>query len=554
MTRLDSSRVIGLLRRILRDCEQLYRKAGETMVRQHPTLLNGSPEQFVELMEDLHRGLLVKVYVTMSRADRRWTSGEKQVAASMIEYLWNETFSNEELREAAEGLFQQSDRLSWPALVAPFVRYEPLHNDRAHVETIVMRLANLVVKCDGQSMPEEAQALHQLQRDLEQAIYPKTAPAVAASPAQRSGGQARRPASQAPVDASDELELVADAQLDAAERRRRLDKALGELEKLIGLNHVKERIRSYANFLKLQDQRRAAGLATMPLSLHLAFTGNPGTGKTTVARIIGQILGAMGTLANGHVVETDRSGLVAEYAGQTAVKTNQLCDSALGGVLFVDEAYSLVDASGDDAYGREAIQTLLKRMEDDRSQMVVILAGYSDEMAQMIRSNPGLSSRINTRIEFDDYSPAEMGRIFESMCSDNQYRLPSDARHRLLVGFDSLHRCRDRHFGNGRLVRNTFEESVRRLADRIANVTQLSEQLLTTLTAADVHFAEIKPSQLDQLLTEPHRLRLSCEGCQKRIVIKPTSLGKRVRCRGCGHVQRSDWADTEWAPPPTRPH
>ncbi len=540
MTTLDPSRVVGLLRRILRDCEHLYREAAKTMALQHPTMLAGRPERFGELMEDLQRGLVVKVYVTMVRADNRWTSAEKRVAAEMIEYLWNEKFSAEDLREAAVGLFEQADRLHWPALLAPFVRYEPLHNVRSHIQTVVMRLANLVVKCDGQSMPEEAEALHRLQAELDEALYP-TSPITASSnrgpAAQR---QARRTGSG---DVADDYELIDDAALEAAERAKRLASALAQLEQLIGLDGVKERIRSYANFLKLQDQRRAAGLSTMPLSLHMAFVGNPGTGKTTVARIVGQILGAMGTLATGHVVETDRSGLVAEYAGQTAVKTNAICDSALGGILFIDEAYSLVDSSGDDAYGREAIQTLLKRMEDNRGEMVVILAGYSDEMAAMIRSNPGLSSRINTKIEFPDYLPQDMGRIFEGMCRDNQYELPADARYRLLVGMHHLHESRDRHFGNGRLVRNAFEESVRGLADRVANVTQLSESLLTTLTAADIRVPELSSCQLDELVAKPHQLRIACGGCKKRISIEVTSLGGNVRCRSCQTVQRADWAE-----------
>ncbi len=539
MTTLDPGRVVGLLRRILRDCETLYRDASKIMVHQHPTSLAGRPDRFDELMEDLQRGLVIKVYVTMVRADNRWTSAEKRVAAEMIEYLWNEKFSTDDLREAAVGLFEQADRLHWPSLVAPFVRYEPLHNLRSHVQTIVMRLANLVVKCDGQSMPQEAEALHRLQADLDKALYPTT-PNVTETGASAKASSKKY---QADVMGPDDLELVDDAALEAIERDKRLQSALAQLDSLIGLEAVKQRVRSYANFLKLQEQRKNAGLSTMPLSLHMSFVGNPGTGKTTVARIVGQILGAMGTLEMGHVVETDRSGLVAEFAGQTAVKTNQLCDTALGGILFVDEAYSLVDVSGDDAYGREAVQTLLKRMEDNRNELVVILAGYSDEMAKMIRSNPGLSSRINTHIEFDDYSPVDLGRIFEGMCRHNQYTLPSDARHRLLLGMHHLHAQRDRHFGNGRLVRNTFEESVRGLADRVANVTVLSESLLTTLTAQDIRFPSMDNKCLDELIAAPHRLKIQCKGCSKRITIESESLGGSVRCRSCQTVQHADWAE-----------
>lgn len=535
----DDSRLIGMLRRVIRDCGKLYRRCGKWMVRRHPTLLEGREDEFVELMDDLHRGLLIKVYVTVVRADDRWTAPEKKVAAAMIEHLWGEQLHGKQLREAATGLFQQADRLTWESLVAPFVRYAPLADSKAQVETVVTRLANLVAKCDGQTMPEESIALHTLQREIDMALHPANpdlaqlpGPVVAGSSAaaQQYQQQPAHSTTTAPPPASEET------------REKRLKAALDELEQLIGLDAVKDRIKSYTNFLRLQQQRRDAGLSTMPITLHMTFVGNPGTGKTTVARIVGQILGALGTLPSGHVVETDRSGLVAEYAGQTATKTNKLCDSAVGGVLFIDEAYSLIDTSGDDAYGREAVQCLLKRMEDDRESMAVILAGYCDEMDDMIRSNPGLSSRINTKIEFEDYRPMELGKIFESMCEQNQYDLPSEARHRVLIGFHQLFENRDRHFGNGRLVRNAFEDSVRRLADRIAEVAKLSESLLTRLTARDISLPGVSETELNQLVERPHVLRIRCQGCQRQARISPSALGKKVRCGKCGQVQPADWA------------
>ena len=325
----------------------------------------------------------------------------------------------------------------------------------------------------------------------------------------------------------------------------RLAEAHAELERLIGLSAIKERVRSLTNFLKLQRQREEAGLPTMPISLHMAFVGNPGTGKTTVARIVGQILGAMGILKSGHLVETDRSGLVAEYAGQTTSKTNQLIDSALDGVLFIDEAYSLVSQQGDDQYGREAIQVLLKRMEDHRDRLVVIVAGYPDEMDDMIRSNPGLSSRINTRLEFEDYRPADLGRIFELLCQLNQFRLPPHSRHKLLVGLDELHRERDRHFGNGRLARNAFEECVRRLADRVADVAPLTPDLLSTLEPDDIAIPGMAQSLLDDLLENPHVLRVSCTHCKKRLRMEGRMLGGRLRCPSCQTEFHSGWADIE---------
>lgn len=551
MNDFDDTRLIGMLRRVVSDCGKLYRQSGTWMVRRFPTLLESDTAGFVDLMDDLHRGLLIKVYVTVVRADNRWSAPEKKVAAEMIEHLWDQRLRGNELRDAAMELFKQADLLNWESLVAPFVRYEPLADSKSHVETIVMRLANLVAKCDGELLDEESIALHTLQREIDMALYPANPEDLLAplgSGAGQTGGSqaaARKEkgekAGQAGKPQADGVEST--KPLSDEEKKKRLDAALEELDDLIGLDVVKDRVRSYTNFLRLQGERRNAGLSTMPISLHMSFVGNPGTGKTTVARIVGQILGALGTLESGHVVETDRSGLVAEYAGQTATKTNKLIDSALNGVLFIDEAYSLIDASGEDAYGREAVQCLLKRMEDDRERIAVILAGYSDEMRQLIRSNPGLSSRVNTTIDFEDYTPVQLGRIFEHLCKKNQYEIPGDARHRVLMGFYHLHQQRDRHFGNGRLVRNVFEDSVRRLADRLADASQLTESLLRTLLAVDISFPDLDDKQLNQLVSAKHVLRFECGECKANVRIEPRSLGRRMKCGKCKHVQYVGWAD-----------
>ncbi len=251
---------------------------------------------------------------------------------------------------------------------------------------------------------------------------------------------------------------------------QRLAEARAKLDRLVGLDAIKDQIQTLTNFLKMERQREAAGLPTTKPSLHMAFVGNPGTGKTTVARIVANIYGALGVLEKGHLVETDRSGLVAEYAGQTGPKTNAKIDEALDGVLFIDEAYTLIDESGQDQYGREAVQTLLKRMEDQRDRLVVILAGYPNEMHKMIRSNPGLSSRVGTTMHFDDYPPEALCRIFELIAKKAKYTLPTESRRRLLRGFTYLYIGRDRHFGNGRCSRNSFERSVRRLANRLSQL------------------------------------------------------------------------------------
>ena len=262
-----------------------------------------------------------------------------------------------------------------------------------------------------------------------------------------------------------------------------------ELDDLIGLGAVKEEVRSLANFVKLQKQRQDKGLKTPKLSYHLVFTGSPGTGKTTVARIVARIYKDLGILKKGHTVETDRSGLVANYVGQTATKTNAVVDSALNGVLFIDEAYALVPENASQDYGQEAISTLLKRMEDDRDKLVVIIAGYTNEMKRFIDSNPGLQSRFNRYINFPDYTAGELVDIFKMYMKKNQYTISEDAEEMLREKLNYAVDHKDRNFGNARFVRNVFEKSIQNQANRLSGKTGLSERQLTEITVDDLEKA-----------------------------------------------------------------
>jgi len=260
-----------------------------------------------------------------------------------------------------------------------------------------------------------------------------------------------------------------------------------ELDDLIGLGSVKQEVRSLANFVELQKQREAQGLKTAKVSYHLVFYGSPGTGKTTVARIVGRIYKDLGVLKKGHTVETDRGGLVAKYMGQTALKTDTVIQQALDGVLFIDEAYSLVpEGGGGQDYGQEAIATLLKRMEDYRDRLVVIIAGYKDEMQRFIDSNPGLQSRFNRYIDFPDYSGAELSDIFKMYMKKNQYTLTPDAEAYLKEQFDDAVAHKDRNFGNARFARNVFEKSIQQQANRLEGKKNLSKTQLTELTVEDL--------------------------------------------------------------------
>jgi len=264
-----------------------------------------------------------------------------------------------------------------------------------------------------------------------------------------------------------------------------------ELDELIGLEQVKREVHELADFVKVQKLREEQGLKVPNMSYHLVFTGNPGTGKTTVARIVARIYKDLGILKQGHTVETDRSGLVAEYMGQTAIKTNHIIDSALNGVLFIDEAYALVPDgkhSGGD-YGQEAISTLLKRMEDDRDKLVVIIAGYTDEMKTFINSNPGLQSRFNRYIDFPDYTSDELTEIFKMYVRKNQYTIDSETETYLRQQLDYIVSHKDRNFGNARYVRNVFEKAIQNQANRVSKVNNPTSDMLIRITKEDIEKA-----------------------------------------------------------------
>ena len=259
-----------------------------------------------------------------------------------------------------------------------------------------------------------------------------------------------------------------------------------ELQSLIGLESVKEEVRTLANFAKVQKMRADKGLKNPNMSYHLVFTGSPGTGKTTVARIVARIYKDLGILKKGHLVETDRSGMIGQYVGQTAPKVNAMCDSALNGVLFIDEAYALTQHSGSQDYGDEAVATLLKRMEDDRDRLVVIVAGYTDEMKHFIDSNPGLQSRFNRYINFPDYTPEELYKIFRMYMNKNEYTITKEAATYLRETLEYVVEHKDRNFGNARYVRNVFEKAIQCQANRISKEKNLTEEQLTELTLADI--------------------------------------------------------------------
>lgn len=385
--------------------------------------------------------------------------------------LLNQSFSIEIRRGGLqEGLKQRRDELTVnkDLQIIPSVKaleiYDFQHgsNHAELAKTMFFRFANSFAKIDGTISHKEKTALNKIKDEL----YSVKVAAGTINEEQTENPYAH-------ILDSDNVE------------KRELNDLLAELSLLIGLETVKSDVSQLVNFLKVQQMREAKGLQTAPISRHLVFYGNPGTGKTTVARLIANIYKSLGILSKGHLIETDRAGLVAGYVRQTALKVKEVAEKALGGILFIDEAYAL-SSGGRQDFGQEAIDTLLKFMEDNRDDFIVVVAGYTEKMESFLSSNPGLRSRFNKFLIFDDYNPQQLGQIFELFSTKAGFQLSDKANQKVEEVFTALFEKRDETFGNGRLARNIFEMTINNQANRIITLPNIDEQTLSLIEDSDI--------------------------------------------------------------------
>ena len=518
------SSVMRLFRSQLRDCEKAYRDVANVCLHLCPDR-TGDPAKFLHMMDDLHRGLLAKLFTEIAWCDRKWSKAEKELSVELFRHLWGAKVKSDQLAQSLETTVAHAEMLKWRDLLAPFRDFEPLREKAVEIRGICSRFTHLIASADNDLKQAEAIRLRDLQQEIDKALIvtddalnpqPPVAEVRSASAqvtqmlqpqsppldiddltpggaviggAAAGAASSKRSRKSKPQSAPKQQQDIEDDPLTdpLADPKTVLKEAFAELRSLVGLKAIKKDIQELVQFLRVQSARRQAKLPTAEVSLHSVFCGNPGTGKTTVARILGRIFFGLGLLKRGHTIEADRARLVAEYAGQTAPRTSEVVDEALDGVLFIDEAYSLIAEKGDDPFGAECVQTLLKRMEDDRSRLVIVLAGYPEPMDRMLRSNPGLKSRFQHTMQFEDYDPPELLAIFEKLCKQHAYKLSDAARTTLSEELNKIHAARDEHFGNGRSARNLFEKSIRRLASRIINTAPLTRKLLTTIEPADIH-------------------------------------------------------------------
>ncbi len=442
---------------------------------------------------EIFRGELFHFLLNLSFADAKITSKE---SAFIKDYLGFD-YSVKEMREyaIANRIYGSDFTNKLPYCFKVFVKADNSLGQVKETSKLIMQVYKMLgqefLACDGQGKAE-SYALDLLCNNMQEYIdktFIETTNMCFGELAEKDNRVVKSAEFTQPVSiVGNNVQTQEESQADTARERepeKTLDELMEELNVLIGLGKVKEDVKSLINLVKIRNIRKERGMDSPDMSLHMVFSGNPGTGKTTIARLLAQIYKAMGLLSKGHLVEVDRSGLVGGYVGQTALKVQEVVNKALGGVLFIDEAYSLTVNRGATDYGFEAVDTLLKFMEDNRDDLIVIVAGYPKPMEEFLNSNPGLKSRFNKYLHFEDYTPEELIGILKLNAKKADLVLSEEAEKFAMEFFAKRCENRPENYANGRDVRNFFEKALINQANRLATLETIEDSQLTTLEVED---------------------------------------------------------------------
>jgi tellurite resistance protein len=532
--RLTLESLLKELTQALQDCRQLYLSC----VPQHSGFLDDIVRQLADSQERLHQGLLRKICATIAQADGRWAYEEQRCAEAVFRHL-GLPCAPQQLRESADDLTRQAAKLTWRSLIRPFLEFLDLRGRRAELETVVVRIANLIAKADGSVSPRETVALRHIvqavRSDRRIVVTTCSAPLTTwPPPVAAVGAETRRPGALAAGSPGQSQSPP------AASSPALLQVSLQRLDEMVGLRQIKQEIREFADVAALQNQRRLAGLPYDAPTLQWVFLGPPGVGKVTVAQILASVFVATGMLQHNRLVSLDP---LFELTDTPAGKVQQILArklaQAVGGTLLVDHAGALFAADG----AGSAAPWLLEALAPYRGQIALVLADQVERLQSAVDQHPELRPPVARQLHFPDCTAGQLGQIFQRFCERARYRVTRAAQVKLLLGFQWRLEQDGPRCGNGHLVRQAFEAAVHRLARRLSGAAPLTPELLTTLEPGDIAIQGV-PATVWRNLADPRRTFLvRCPDCERETLVGPNFLGLRVECKNCRHRFVCAWVE-----------
>ncbi len=516
--------ILAELAQAMQDCRQLYLSC----ISPSPGFQQAAIQRLAASQDRLHRGLLAKIYATIAEADGRWTYEEQRCVTALLQHV-GVPWSADQLEQTAGKIARQAGKLDWQRLLQPFWERPELRARLADLETLVIRIANLIAKADGLVAAKETAVLQSLQAEFR---AEPTAACATAPPAV--------------LGVDEDLPWVGTVtpvrvKRPHGERTPSRDRCLQKLDAVVGLRRLKQEIRALADWSFLQQQRRQAKLPFEPTDTRFLFIGRAGTGKTLIARLLSEILAASGVLKRGHLVEINAFDLVSREAADAANIVKGKLREAVGGTLLIEYAGAMFSAS--ETATSVVLRALYQNLVAHAGRLAVILADHSDRLLGLLDRSEDWRPMFRRYWRFEDYHAGELGQIFQFHCSRSQYQVTRLAQVKLLLGFDRQLRQDAERFGFGHGVQRVFERAVHQLAGRIAGVSPLTKPLLTTFQDADIVFEGVPPDAFANL-ADPRRLfTIRCPGCDSVNVVGPEFLDIRVECTRCQHQFLCAWGE-----------